>query len=60
MQFSANLGFLWTDRTLPEAILAAQAAGALRAEQGDVQPGDVVFPAAGFTGRVLVLGPRAP
>jgi hydroxypyruvate isomerase len=27
MQFSANLGFLWTDRTLPEAIRAAKAAG---------------------------------
>ncbi|MEL7515794.1 MAG: TIM barrel protein [Pseudomonadota bacterium] len=27
MQFSANLGFLWTDRPLPEAIHAAQAAG---------------------------------
>ncbi|AVL54843.1 isomerase [Roseobacter denitrificans] len=27
MQFSANLGFLWTDRTLPEAIHAAKAAG---------------------------------
>lgn len=27
MQFSANLGFLWTDRPLPEAIHAAKAAG---------------------------------
>lgn len=27
MQFSANLGFLWTDRSLPEAIHAAKAAG---------------------------------
>jgi len=26
-RFSANLGFLWTDRTLPEAIRAAKAAG---------------------------------
>ena len=26
-EFSANLGFLWTDRSLPEAIHAAQAAG---------------------------------
>ena len=26
-QFSANLGFLWTDRSLPEAIRAAKAAG---------------------------------
>ena len=27
MKFSANLGFLWTDRPLPEAIRAAAAAG---------------------------------
>ncbi len=27
MKFSANLGFLWTDRSLPEAIHAAAAAG---------------------------------
>ena len=27
MKFSANLGFLWTDRPLPEAIRAAKAAG---------------------------------
>jgi len=27
MQFSANLGFLWTDRDLPDAIRAAKAAG---------------------------------
>lgn len=27
MKFSANLGFLWTDRPLPEAITAAHAAG---------------------------------
>lgn len=27
MKFSANLGFLWTDRTLPDAIRAASAAG---------------------------------
>lgn len=27
MQFSANLGFLWTDRPLPDAIHAAKAAG---------------------------------
>lgn len=27
MQFSANLGFLWTDRPLPEAVRAAKAAG---------------------------------
>lgn len=27
MKFSANLGFLWSDRPLPEAIRAAQAAG---------------------------------
>lgn len=27
MKFSANLGFLWTDRSLPDAILAAKAAG---------------------------------
>jgi 2-dehydrotetronate isomerase len=27
MQFSANLGFLWTDRPLPDAIRAARAAG---------------------------------
>lgn len=26
-RFSANLGFLWTDRSLPEAILAAHATG---------------------------------
>ncbi|MEM9591957.1 MAG: TIM barrel protein [Pseudomonadota bacterium] len=26
-RFSANLGFLWTDRSLPEAIFAAHAAG---------------------------------
>ncbi|MEP1208967.1 MAG: TIM barrel protein [Rhizobiaceae bacterium] len=26
-RFSANLGFMWTDRTLPEAIYAAKAAG---------------------------------
>lgn len=26
-KFSANLGFLWTDRTLPDAIRAAKAAG---------------------------------
>ena len=27
MRFSANLGFLWADRPLPEAVRAAQAAG---------------------------------
>ncbi len=27
MQFSANLGFLWSDRSLPDAIRAAKAAG---------------------------------
>ncbi|MCM2562082.1 TIM barrel protein [Lutimaribacter sp. EGI FJ00015] len=27
MRFSANLGFLWTDRALPDAIRAAKAAG---------------------------------
>ena len=27
MQFSANLGFLWTDRSLPDAIRAAKSAG---------------------------------
>lgn len=27
MRFSANLGFLWTDRSLPDAIRAANAAG---------------------------------
>ncbi|MDC0012043.1 TIM barrel protein [Octadecabacter sp.] len=27
MQFSANLGFLWVDRSLPDAIRAAKAAG---------------------------------
>ncbi len=27
MRFSANLGFLWTDRSLPDAIRAAHAAG---------------------------------
>lgn len=27
IQFSANLGFLWTDKTLPDAIYAAKAAG---------------------------------
>ena len=27
MQFSANLGFLWTELPLPEAIRAAKAAG---------------------------------
>ncbi len=27
MKFSANLGFLWSDRTLPDAIRAAHAAG---------------------------------
>lgn len=27
MKFSANLGFLWTDRSLPDAIRAAKAAG---------------------------------
>ena len=27
MRFSANLGFLWTDRSLPEAIYAAKEAG---------------------------------
>jgi hydroxypyruvate isomerase len=27
VRFSANLGFLWTDRSLPEAIRAAKAAG---------------------------------
>ena len=27
MRFSANLGFLWADRPLPQAIEAAMAAG---------------------------------
>ena len=27
MKFSANLGFLWSDRSLPEAIRAAARAG---------------------------------
>ena len=27
MQFSANLGFLWADRSLPDAIISAKAAG---------------------------------
>lgn len=32
MKFSANLGFLWTDRTLPDAIRAAHAAGFVAVE----------------------------
>jgi hydroxypyruvate isomerase len=32
MKFSANLGFLWTDRALPDAIHAAKAAGFMAVE----------------------------
>lgn len=44
MKFSANLGFLWTDRPLPEAIRAAKAAGFDAVESHwpyDVPPGAV-------------------
>ena len=44
MKFSANLGFLWTDLPLPDAIRAAKAAGFDAVEchwPYDVPPGDV-------------------
>jgi len=45
MKFSANLGFLWTDRPLPDAIHAAKVAGFDAVEchwPYDVPPSDVV------------------
>lgn len=45
MKFSANLGFLWTDLTLPEAIRAAKAAGFDAVEchwPYDVPPADLI------------------
>ena len=44
MKFSANLGFLWADRPLPDAIRAAKAAGFDAVEchwPYDAMPGDV-------------------
>ncbi|MEM6941489.1 MAG: TIM barrel protein [Pseudomonadota bacterium] len=52
MQFSANLGFLWSDLALPEAIRAAKAAGfaAVEAHWPYDTPADAVSDALSETG----------
>jgi len=61
MKFSANLGFLWNDRPLPEAIRAARAAGfdAVECHWPYVIPADEVKAALDETGlRMLGLNTR--
>ena len=61
MKFSANLGFLWNDRPLPEAIRAAKAAGfdAVECHWPYVIPADEVKAALDETGlRMLGLNTR--
>lgn len=56
MKFSANLGFLWTDRPLPDAIRAAKAAGFDAVEchwPYDTPTGEVVA-ALGDTGLAML------
>ena len=52
MKFSANLGFLWTDRPLPDAIRAARAAGfdAVECHWPYDTPADAVTAALAETG----------
>ncbi len=61
MKFSANLGFLWTDRPLPEAIRAARAAGFDAVEchwPYDTPPGEVSAALAETGLRMLGLNTR--
>ena len=61
MKFSANLGFLWNDRPLPEAIRAARAAGfdAVECHWPYVIPADEVKAALDETGlRMLGINTR--
>tara|TARA_R110002049_G_scaffold309130_1_gene517423 strand:- start:2144 stop:2917 length:774 start_codon:yes stop_codon:yes gene_type:complete len=61
MKFSANLGFLWNDRPLPEAIRAARAAGfdAVECHWPYAIPADEVKAALDETGlRMLGLNTR--
>lgn len=61
MKFSANLGFLWNDRPLPEAIRAARAAGfdAVECHWPYVSPADEVKATLDETGlRMLGLNTR--
>lgn len=61
MQFSANLGFLWTDRPLPDAIRAAKSAGfdAVECHWPYDTPADQVAAALAETGlRMLGLNAR--
>ena len=61
MKLSANLGFLWTDRPLPEAIRAAGAAGFDAVEchwPYDVPPGDIVTALRDTGLRMLGLNTR--
>lgn len=61
MQFSANLGFLWTDRPLPDAIRAAKAAGfdAVECHWPYDTPAEEVLAALNETGlRMLGLNGR--
>lgn len=57
MKFSANLGFLWTERSLPDAIRAAKAAGfdAVECHWPYETPPEEVKVALGETG-LLMLG----
>lgn len=61
MKFSANLGFLWTDRPLPEAIRAAGAAGfdAVECHWPYDVPAEVVKSALNETG-LPMLGLNTP
>ncbi|SLN51446.1 hydroxypyruvate isomerase family protein [Pseudooctadecabacter jejudonensis] len=61
MKFSANLGFLWTDRPLPDAIRAAKAAGfdAVECHWPYEVPADTVKAALAETGlQMLGLNTR--
>lgn len=61
MRFSANLGFLWTDRPLPDAIRAAKAAGfdAVECHWPYETPAEAVNAALAQTGQpMLALNTR--
>jgi hydroxypyruvate isomerase len=60
-RFSANLGFLWTDRALPDAIRAAKAAGFAAVEchwPYDIAPADIATALADTGLRMLGLNTR--
>ena len=44
MKFSANLGYLWTELALPQAIRAAKAAGAIQSQPMEPAGLDIIQP----------------